>query len=100
MEISAIHATVPLDELAGNPRLSEPEKIAEATRQFEAVLLRQILTEAQKPTFKSKYNEESTATGIYRDMSVEQIADAISRSGHLGLGQALRGQLQQQLDVK
>ena len=34
---------VPLDQLARNPNISQKDKVGEACRQFEAVLLRQIL---------------------------------------------------------
>jgi flagellar biosynthesis/type III secretory pathway chaperone len=46
-------ASLPLEQLAKNPKLSESEKIAELSRQFEAVLLRQILGEAQKSVIRS-----------------------------------------------
>ena len=41
-------ADVPLNELAANPHIPDSEKVAEVSRQFEAVLLRQILQEARK----------------------------------------------------
>ena len=37
-----------MEKLAGNTNLSQEEKIGEVSRQFEAVLLRQILQTAQK----------------------------------------------------
>ena len=90
-------ADVPLDQLATNSALSETSKVAELSRQFEAVLLRQILSESQKPVFKSKYSDNSTASQIYRDMTVQQLADSISRSGALGLGKTLSQDLTKQL---
>ena len=48
---AAAAANLPLDQLANNARLSEAQKVAEAGRQFEAVLLRQILGEGMKPAF-------------------------------------------------
>jgi Rod binding domain-containing protein len=84
---------LPLEKLAGNQSLSEKEKLAEVSRQFESVLLRQILGAARKTIFKSKFNEESMASGIYHDMTTIQLADAISRSGSLGLARSLEAQL-------
>ncbi|HVM59903.1 MAG TPA: rod-binding protein [Verrucomicrobiae bacterium] len=102
MDISSVQskvnpADVPVERLANNHALTEEQKIGEAGRQFEAILLRQILTEAQKTTIKSKYSDESTATSIYRDMTVRQLADSISRGGGLGLAKALNEELTKQL---
>jgi len=90
-------AELPLDRLATNSQLSSDEKVGELSRQFEAVLLRQILGEAQKTVFHSKYTDESTAGAVYRDMITNQLADDISKSGTFGLGQNLKTQLTHQL---
>ena len=102
MEIGTIKphvnaADLPLERLATNNALTEQNKIEELSRQFEAVLLRQILSEAQKTVFKSKYSDESTTSQIYRDMTVQQLADNISRSGAFGLGETLSKDLTRQL---
>jgi flagellar protein FlgJ len=102
MDVSLIQskinpADVPLDRLAGDTRLTDQQKVGEAGRQFEAILLRQILTAAQKTTFKSKYTDDSTASSVYRDMTVKQLADSMSRGGGLGLAKALNKQLAKQL---
>jgi len=81
------------DQLAGNASLSKQEKVAEASRQFEAVLLRQILENTQKTVFKSKYTENSTASAIYRDQITSQLADSISKSGAFGFAKTFEKQL-------
>ena len=93
-------ADIPLEKLAANPNVTEQQKIQEAGRQFESILLRQILAEAQKPTFKSKYTDDSTVGSIYRDMTVAQLADGMSRAGGLGLAETLNSQLTKQLTGK
>ena len=90
-------ADLPLDRLATNSQLSEQEKVGELSRQFEAILLRQILGEAQKTIFHSNYTDDSMASGVYRDMVTNQLADDISKSGTFGLAQSLNGQLSHQL---
>ena len=105
MDIPAIQshvkaAEVPLDRLAGNAALTEEQKVGEASRQFEAVLLRQILSESQKAAFKSKYTDNSLAGGIYRDMTVHQLADNISKSGAFGLAKSLNKELTHQVERK
>src|ERR1043166_1269496 len=98
MEIPALKphiaaADISPERLAGNPQLNEREKIAEASRQFEAILLRQILQSTQKTVIKSKYSDDSTAGGIYRDMATTQLADSISKSGAFGLAKTFEQQL-------
>ena len=92
---SAVHvqaSQLPLEMLAGNPNVSDADKVAEVARQFEAVLLRQILSEASKPAGDGK----GVASSIYNDMVNTQLADSISRSGNFGLANALKGQLTHQ----
>jgi Rod binding domain-containing protein len=86
-------AEIAPERLAGNSRLNEKEKVAEASRQFESILLRQILQEAQKPVVHTKLNTDSTAKGIYRDMVTTRLADSISRSGEFGLARTFAQQL-------
>jgi Rod binding domain-containing protein len=86
-------ADIPPERLAGNTALSESEKITEASRQFEAILLRQILSETQKTTIPSKYADNSVASSIYRDMVTNQLAESISKSGSFGLAKTFERQL-------
>jgi Rod binding domain-containing protein len=87
---------VPIEELANNRALTEQQKIAEVSRQFESLLLRQILQETQKTVIPSKYADNSTTAGIYQDMVTKQLADSISKSGTVGLAQSLERQLTRQ----
>ena len=86
-------ADIAPERLAGNTSLSEQQKIAEAGRQFEAMLLRQILAASQKTVIVSRFTDNSTAAGIYRDMVTNQLADSISRSGAFGLAKTFEQQL-------
>jgi Rod binding domain-containing protein len=88
---------VPIEQLAHNRALTEQQKVGEVARQFEALLLRQILQETQKTVIPSKYADNSTTAGIYHDMVTNQLADSISKSGTLGLAQSLERQLARQL---
>lgn len=93
-----VHASdVPMERLANNSSLTEEQKVGEVARQFEAVLLRQILAQSQKTVFSSSMTDNSTASGIYRDMATNQLADSISKSGALGLSQTLEQQLSHQV---
>jgi Rod binding domain-containing protein len=90
-------ADFPLEKLATSTQLSDAEKISEISRQFESVLLRQILSEAQKPLFKSALlRSDSCTNSIYQDIIVEQLADRISRGGTFGFAKVLEHQLSAQ----
>lgn len=103
MHVPAIHlarvnaADLPLEQLAGNPNLSNEEKISEAARQFESVLLRQMLSQARKPLLAKDGGEDANTRSIYDDMVNNQLADGISKSGELGLAHSLRAQLIHQI---
>lgn len=90
-------ANISLERLASNSQVPESEKIEEVSRAFEAVLLRQILSESQRPVFQSEYTGNSSSDGIYRDMIVNQMAEDISKSGSFGVGKNLARELQHQL---
>lgn len=105
MSIDAISSPVQtsklsLQEIARNPQIPQSEKIAEASRQFEAVLLRHILQETRKTIFHSDAASDSVTSGIYQDMITEQLAENISRSGTFGLARSLQSELGRQLANK
>lgn len=83
------------ERLAKNTHLTDKEKIAEASRQFECILLKQVLESSQKTVFKSKFSDDSTSSSIYHDMITTQLADSISKSGSFGLSKAFEKQLDQ-----
>ena len=101
MQVPTVHPLVHAPELAPeklahNSSLTEQQKIAEASRQFEAILLRQVLSETQKPMITSKFSDNSVSGGIYRDMVTNQLADSMSKSGGIGLAQTFERQLSHQ----
>ncbi len=83
---------IPLEKLAGNPNLSEVQKVAQVARQFESLLLKKILGQANKPMGEGS----GVASEIYNDMVNTQLANSISQSGQVGMADALKGQLSHQ----
>ncbi|MGA2247862.1 MAG: rod-binding protein [Verrucomicrobiota bacterium] len=90
-KVDASH--VPVESLAGNKALSQEQKIGEASRQFEAILLRQFLSESTKPVLSSEPDDNSSSAGIYQDMITTQLADSLSRGGGIGLAKDFERQL-------
>ena len=87
-------AELPLERLANSKEISQEAKIGEVSRQFEAVLLRQILSHAQKPMFKTSLTPGGGSTNaIYQDMVTQQLADRISQGGTFGFAKVLEQQL-------
>jgi flagellar protein FlgJ len=98
MQISSLQSKidpshVPLESLVANKTLSQNQKISEASRQFEAVLLRQFLAESQKPVVSSEFSDNSSSAGIYQDMITNQLADSLTRGGGIGLAKTFEHQL-------
>ena len=102
MQIPALHSqlnspAVSAEDLARNRNVTEKDKIHELCRQFEAVLLRQILNDAQKTVIKSDLAPKSSAHDLYQDMAVNQLAEAISQSGSFGFARSLEQELSRQV---
>jgi flagellar protein FlgJ len=102
MEISPLSHQVqaselPLEQLAKNQNLSEEQKVGELSRQFEAVLLRQILKDVQKTIIKSELMPQSAGHEMYQDMVTNQLAEGISQSGSFGFGRSLQQELTRQV---
>lgn len=91
--------TTALENFAARPGSSDEKKIAGVAREFEALLLRQVLSEARKPVITSSVLPNDQAGGIYDDMVNFQLAQAISTSGTLGLASQLERELGKQLRV-
>jgi peptidoglycan hydrolase FlgJ len=72
---------------------ADDPRIKEAATQFEAVLLRQMLSSLEKAT-SSSTGSQSTGGSIYGSMVVNTVADAIANAGGLGLASLLTKSLQ------
>ena len=88
----------PAERITQDSNLPDGEKVRELSRQFEAVLLRQILANARKSVVKSDLTPEAAGSDVYDDLVTSQLADAISRSGSFGFGRSLERELTRQLN--
>jgi Rod binding domain-containing protein len=91
---------VPIEKLADNKQLSEQSKVAEVSKQFEAILLREIIGKAQNGMIAGAAKSSATTRSIYQDMVTNQLAESVSRSGAVGLGRELERQLSRSPDLR
>lgn len=86
-------SNIPVEDLAGDKNLTKQQKIHEASRQFESIMLQQILSEMQKPVITSEFTDDSTASGIYQDYVTNALAQSMSKSGSFGFAKIFEQQL-------
>jgi len=66
----------------------KPDKLGDASQQFEAILLRQFLGESMKGLLK-----EGAGGQVYGYMLTDCLADNLSKAGGLGLSSVIQAQL-------
>ncbi|HEY1790564.1 MAG TPA: rod-binding protein [Verrucomicrobiae bacterium] len=86
-------SNIPVEDLAGNKHLTKQQKIHEASRQFEAIMLQQIMSEMQKPVINSEFTDDSTAAGIYQDYMTNALSQSMSKNDSLGFAKIFEEQL-------
>ena len=84
---------VPIEQLAGNQHLTQQQKIHEASREFESIMLQQILSEMQKPAITSEFTDDSTASDIYQGYISKALAESMAKSGSFGFAKIFEQQL-------
>jgi len=94
--VASANASRPAEDVGRSATMSSGEKVAELSRQFEALLLRQMLKEARKPMLGDTLTGKSSISKIYDDMVTDRLADSIASSGDVGLGTSLQAQLMRQ----
>ena len=71
---------------------TDREKLAGVARQFEAILIRQMLAAARKTDFGDKlFGGQAMET--FTTMQDEQFADMAAKAGSFGLARMIEGQL-------
>lgn len=94
MDIAALQSASMQALSAGkDTSINNAKDLPEATRQFEAVLIRQFLTEAMKPLLHETPESKSAGADIYSYMLTDAMAENLSREGVFGLSSMLQMQL-------
>ena len=68
-------------------------KLEEASRQFEALFLKQFIGEALKPLLHNTPGSQMAGAGIYEHMITDVISENLSKSGDFGFSTMLQAQL-------
>ena len=94
-----ITGTVPV----GTPPVPQPQKpvadaeLVEATRQFEAIFLRQFLGDALKPLLHATPGSEGPGSGFYQYMMTDVISTSLTQQEQFGISSLLQMELSGQL---
>ena len=95
--ISPVAANVQIDALKSSDALSsikasqtkdDPEKVAEVSQQFEAILMRQFLSESMKSLL-----QDGSSGQVYGYMLTDSLAGTMTKAGGFGLSNILQAQL-------
>lgn len=100
MSIPAVNAHLPLTgpttsdatAKAGAPTAQDAKKIEDSARQFEAMMVRQVLSETFKPSPAAK-GQAMPGADIYQSFMTDTVADNITKNGSLGISHLLQSQL-------
>jgi len=89
-----------LMEMAHSRHASEKQKAAAVSGQFESLLVKQYLKKALKPMFKGIFNENGGASGMYRHMFTDAMAESIAQGGGFGISSMLQMHLNKKVDAE
>ena len=93
--LSSVDPTA-LKDMVHSKHLSEAQKIEEATRQFEAVMLGMILKESMQSQSEGYLNPSGANKNIYGTLVTEMLADSLSQTNQFGLSTSLQAQIKPQ----
>jgi len=82
-----------LDRIADDASMSEQEKVAELAKEFEAMLVKQVLKGMQKTAGGSGLFPTKGPASIYGDMMMNSLSQSISDSRQLGFARLFENQL-------
>ncbi len=91
MKLAAINTLAPVKPEPADA--AQKQKLAEATKQFEAVLIRQMLSSLERTTQLSGSKTTLGGQSAYSSMMGDALSDAIAQAGGLGLAPTLDGML-------
>ena len=93
--------TLKIDQLREFPDAkkgkTDDAKLREASNEFEAIFIQQMLKTMRKTSLESDFIKKSEGEKMFRSMLDEQYAILSAKSGRLGLGEMIYQQLKSNL---
>tara|TARA_Y100001960_G_scaffold172258_1_gene180561 strand:- start:56 stop:376 length:321 start_codon:yes stop_codon:yes gene_type:complete len=86
-----------LKEIPESRGKNNDTRLREASNEFEAIFIQQMLKTMRKTSLESDFIKKSEGEKIFRSMLDEQYAILSARSGRLGLGEMIFQQLKSNL---
>ncbi len=81
-----------------NAGANQKHKVEQAGVQFEAILLRQFLGDALKPSIQGSLEEGGSGNDTYRYFVTDTLAQSLAQQGVFGIGKQITQQLLSRLD--
>lgn len=76
-------------ELGMRRQLAEPQRRAEAAKQFEAMMVQHLLKSMRPDTPPDPETEALSGSDTYRDLAEQQLALALAERGGLGIARMI-----------
>lgn len=94
-DISLLHTKVADSGLNPEKALEsdDPQQLKATTEQFEAILIRQYLSEAMKPLFEGPIMGHGSGAHMYQYMITDAMASELSNNSTFGVASLLQMQL-------
>lgn len=84
----------PLKQMVHNKNISEQAKLAKASQQFEAMMLKQILEDGLKPLFKGALDTNKGSQGMYQHMITDSLSQELAKSESFGIANSIQHQME------
>ena len=95
MEIKA----VPVVGAAAKASHDTPEKLQKAAREFEAVMIGQMLKSVRESSFGGGWGTEDQSGAVALEMAEQQMSQMLASNGGLGLARLITKGLEQRLSA-
>ncbi len=97
MNIPSLNAHLPkMTDAAmkkGATSAQDAKKIEDSAKQFEAMMIRQVLSDTFKPSPTAAKGQSMPGSDIYQSFMTDTVADSISKGGSLGISHLFQSQL-------
>ena len=82
-----------LESISNNNNKTDAQKVGELTKEFEAMLFKQIIKGMQSSLGGASMLPTEGPSSVYGDMMMDSLAHSISRSSQLGLSETFQQQI-------